>query len=227
MAPVTLPPPNLNVHPPAGPQDPPIPEDVAEAHLYVQRAEIAYKAQTVPPLILADAVAYKAKIVSAKIGHDQGAAAPAWFQPALTQLKTELQTSINERLAQSQTSINERLAQLQTSIDQLQTSVGQVEDKVDRFGTRLTSVERTSAISYNMLIGDGRVYRFKCVPLTDGSDPVVQHNLPPLNTVADIRRLTDDDLRCYYTGYVGPVGNRVRETQVKGICRVIGATHLG
>ncbi|KAF8958692.1 hypothetical protein BDZ97DRAFT_1761924 [Flammula alnicola] len=201
MAPVTLPPPNRNVSLPPVPQDPPSHEDVTRAYFYVKCAELAYKADVVPPAVFSDALTYQTKIVSSKLTHgDAGAVAPAWLQPALTQLKSELQTSI----------------------DGLQTSMDQFHEKMDRFDVKLTSIERTCALSYNMSVGDGLDFNYKHVPFADGSDPVMQHNLPALNTMIDVHHLSDNDLKAYYTRYIGPVGNRLKKTQIKGVCTAIG-----
>ncbi|KAF8812723.1 hypothetical protein BYT27DRAFT_7207562 [Phlegmacium glaucopus] len=104
---------------------------------------------------------------------------------------------------------NAAKTELQASIDNLQTEFQEKMDRmgenVDRIEEKLISIERTCAI-----IG----------PMTPLSSIIFQLSI----TTADIRGLSDDHLRTYHIRYVGPVGNRLRETQFKGVFKAIGAT---
>ncbi|KAJ2915374.1 hypothetical protein MD484_g5037, partial [Candolleomyces efflorescens] len=61
------------------------------------------------------------------------------------------------------------------------------------------------------------------VPFKDGTDPVMEHNLPPLNTVMDIESLNQADALAYYRGYGGE-GTVQEEERRRFINKAVGTT---
>ncbi|KAL4248103.1 hypothetical protein ABKN59_007780 [Abortiporus biennis] len=90
---------------------------------------------------------------------------------------------------------------------------------------RVGMAHRIASIAFNWQCSNGMFESFVEVPFVNGQLPATECNLPFLETVVDIMRLTDEETHSYYKGYFPgvPFPHSPNEERIE-IKRAIGCT---